>query len=454
LMPWQCVGDPPLQLPPLPTIAEMKLPQMPSIPLPQLPWHTSSSSDEQKQPPSPLRSGRRVQDGAWLLPTDTAPSLARSVPSLAPALGAAMGDGNGGRGAALVSSSLSVSSRALSGTGGRLGPPTPAPAGASISASSIGAHPAKGGGGGGGGGGGVYGGGQGGLWRWAGEWRIDVDGASKSELTNPKSELTNPKSELGPTNPKSELTNPKSELTNPKSEDGWQFAWNWSTGWLSTSNPLTHVRRRRWVRWAEVVPKPLHACAHHGASLVPPGPLGRVRARGRAGLVGGGQTRKGLCRGSCRHRHCRHRHCRHRHCRLRHCRHRYCRHRHCRHRRRCSAAASAVPNCRRASVRAGRCRRELATGSGGGERRPERRGHRLPDAPDRRNALRTARSGRRLGVSDRCGALGIVAVYLAVEGACFVSASASAASPCSANHGTALCPHHRCLPAVATAGYP
>jgi len=489
LMPWQCVGDTPLQLPTLPTIADMKLPQMPSIPLPQLPWHTSSSSDEQKQQPSPLRSGRRVQDGAWLLPTDTAPSLARSVPSLAPALGAAMGDGNGGRGAALVSSSLSVSSRALSGTGGRLGPPTPAPAGASISASSIGpptpapagahpakgggpsisassigAHPAKGGGGGGGGGGGVYGGGQGGLWRWAGEWRIDVDGASKSELTNLKSELTNPKSELGPTNPKSELTNPKSELTNPKSEDGWQFAWNWSTGWLSTSNPLTHVRRRRWVRWAEFVPKPLHACAHHGASLFPTGPLGRVRARGRAGLVGGGQTRKGLCRGSCRHRHFRHRHCRHRHCRLRHCRHRHCRHRYCRHRycrhrhcrlrRRCSAAASAVPNCRRASVRAGRCRRELATGSGKDERRPERRGHRLPDAPDRRNALRTARSGRRLGDSDRCGALGIVAVYLAVEGACFVSASASAASPCSANHGTALCPHHRCLPAVATAGYP
>ena len=274
LMPWQRVGDTPLQLPTLPTIADMKLPQMPSIQLPHLPWQTSSSSDEQQQPPSPSRSVRRVQDGAWLTPTDTAPSPSRSVPSLAPVLGAAVGDGNGGRGAAAVASSSFIAPSSLSSNGGRLGPPKTARAGAppakgggpsisassigasSIGASSIGAHPVKGGGGGGGGGGGVYGGGQGGLWRWVGEWRIDldgeIDGASKSELGP-----TNPKSELGPTNPKSELglTNPKSELglTNPKSEDGWQFAWNWSTGWLASSNPLTHVRRRRWVRWAEFV---------------------------------------------------------------------------------------------------------------------------------------------------------------------------------------------------------
>lgn len=29
---------------------------------------------------------------------------------------------------------------------------------------------------------------------------------------------------------------------------GWAYATNWSTGWTSSSSPLTFVRRRRWVR--------------------------------------------------------------------------------------------------------------------------------------------------------------------------------------------------------------
>ena len=32
------------------------------------------------------------------------------------------------------------------------------------------------------------------------------------------------------------------------------YAFNWGTGWVSGVNPLTHVRRRRWVREALLQP--------------------------------------------------------------------------------------------------------------------------------------------------------------------------------------------------------
>ncbi|KAL1528232.1 hypothetical protein AB1Y20_009590 [Prymnesium parvum] len=50
-------------------------------------------------------------------------------------------------------------------------------------------------------------------WEWCGDWHIDFEGGGKAD-------------------------------------DGWQYAFNWNTGWLSASNPITHVRRRRWVRQA------------------------------------------------------------------------------------------------------------------------------------------------------------------------------------------------------------
>ena len=54
------------------------------------------------------------------------------------------------------------------------------------------------------------------AWRWVDEWAVDSEGS----------------------------------LT---AGDGWQYALNWNTGWLSSSNPITHVRRRRWVRSAEAI---------------------------------------------------------------------------------------------------------------------------------------------------------------------------------------------------------
>ncbi len=37
------------------------------------------------------------------------------------------------------------------------------------------------------------------------------------------------------------------------SDDGWQYGIHFNTGWLGASNPLTHVRRRRWLRRMERV---------------------------------------------------------------------------------------------------------------------------------------------------------------------------------------------------------
>ena len=50
-------------------------------------------------------------------------------------------------------------------------------------------------------------------WEWASEWRVDLAGENKSE-------------------------------------EGWQYGIHFNTGWLAASNPLTHVRRRRWLRRA------------------------------------------------------------------------------------------------------------------------------------------------------------------------------------------------------------
>ena len=58
-------------------------------------------------------------------------------------------------------------------------------------------------------------GGGGGVWQWVDKWTVDKAGGGKGE-------------------------------------DGWQYALNWNTGWLSASNPITLVRRRRWVRHAEL----------------------------------------------------------------------------------------------------------------------------------------------------------------------------------------------------------
>jgi hypothetical protein len=52
-------------------------------------------------------------------------------------------------------------------------------------------------------------------WRWVGDWRVDLDSGGRAE-------------------------------------DGWQYAIHWNSGWLATSSVLTHVRRRRWVRLAEM----------------------------------------------------------------------------------------------------------------------------------------------------------------------------------------------------------
>ena len=37
-----------------------------------------------------------------------------------------------------------------------------------------------------------------------------------------------------------------------KAADGWQYALNWNTGWLAHSSAFTLVRRRRWVRHAQL----------------------------------------------------------------------------------------------------------------------------------------------------------------------------------------------------------
>ena len=97
-------------------------------------------------------------------------------------------------------------------------------------------------------------------WQWVGDWRIDLD---RSGLD----------------------------------DHGWQFAINWGTGWLGTSNPLCHVRRRRWLRTYEPIadaslPRisvPASALASPIASpiaspLASPRPSSQVAA-GRAGLV-------------------------------------------------------------------------------------------------------------------------------------------------------------------------
>ena len=54
-------------------------------------------------------------------------------------------------------------------------------------------------------------------WRWASPFRVDYDGGNKND-------------------------------------EGWQFGIHFNTGWLSASNALTHVRRRRWIRDAEYAP--------------------------------------------------------------------------------------------------------------------------------------------------------------------------------------------------------
>ncbi|KAL3912947.1 MAG: hypothetical protein SGPRY_008158 [Prymnesium sp.] len=87
-------------------------------------------------------------------------------------------------------------------------------------------------------------------WVWCSGWRIDSEGGGKAE-------------------------------------DGWQYAFNWNTGWLSSSNPITHVRRRRWVRQAEL---------RETLGSLPPFTLeeaGEVGGEGGGGCVGGGGWGKG-----------------------------------------------------------------------------------------------------------------------------------------------------------------
>ena len=58
-----------------------------------------------------------------------------------------------------------------------------------------------------------------------------------------------------------------------KGRDGWQYALNWNTGWLSSSNAITLVRRRRWVRRAELVlPETAAAAAARGSGIAYPPP--------------------------------------------------------------------------------------------------------------------------------------------------------------------------------------
>ena len=74
------------------------------------------------------------------------------------------------------------------------------------------------------------------AWRWAEEpWRVDLDWGGRSD-------------------------------------DGWQYAVNWGTGWLANPNPLTTVRRRRWVRTCEQLP------TEEGEALSPRAALSPSRA--------------------------------------------------------------------------------------------------------------------------------------------------------------------------------
>lgn len=59
--------------------------------------------------------------------------------------------------------------------------------------------------------------GDGFAWRWLEDWMVDSSSAGRAS-------------------------------------DGWQYALNWNTGWLSASNAITLVRRRRWTRRAERIP--------------------------------------------------------------------------------------------------------------------------------------------------------------------------------------------------------
>ena len=97
-------------------------------------------------------------------------------------------------------------------------------------------------------------------WRWASPFRVDYDGGNKND-------------------------------------EGWQFGIHFNTGWLSASNALTHVRRRRWIRDAEYAPPlppppppppPLPAAAAAaGAARASPVPAACAPEGGAAGGADG-----------------------------------------------------------------------------------------------------------------------------------------------------------------------
>ena len=70
------------------------------------------------------------------------------------------------------------------------------------------------------------------AWRWIEPWRVDLDWGGRTD-------------------------------------DGWQYAVNWGTGWLANPNPLTTVRRRRWVRTCEQLPTEEEALKSAAAALSP-----------------------------------------------------------------------------------------------------------------------------------------------------------------------------------------
>ena len=105
-------------------------------------------------------------------------------------------------------------------------------------------------------------GGGGGAWCWVGEWRVDREGGGKGN-------------------------------------DGWQYALNWNTGWLSSSNAITLVRRRRWTRRAQLIrpeqaeqaPQPVLSLPAREPKPRPPTSLpggGTVVAGDATGAAGGG----------------------------------------------------------------------------------------------------------------------------------------------------------------------
>jgi hypothetical protein len=129
------------------------------------------------------------------------------------------------------------------------------------------------------------GGGGGGAWRWVDEWQVDRDGGGKGS-------------------------------------DGWQYALNWNTGWLSSSNAITLVRRRRWVRRAGLwlphagaphapgtalaagvgtlseLPPPLLSPPHSSGSQPQPQPQPPLSIADDGGIVFGaraGSQREGTC---------------------------------------------------------------------------------------------------------------------------------------------------------------